>query len=228
MVKNKRQYKKLKCEKFKDRDVFRSFLVENASYDGDLEIPVLKGTSETPNELVLFSKSKNNHVNNKWICFYEDDSKIERFWNAPRKYLDTMRKAKGVILPDFSIFRDMPLVQQNWNIYRSRALGVWLETQGIEVIPNIRWADNRTHETCCLGIEEKSTIAVGTHGVIKKLEERDFFIQGLDYVVDRLNPKNIVIYGATPKNIFNKYKDLGINICQFDSEICKYHKSRCC
>lgn len=225
---NNRQNKRLKCEKYKERDVFKSFLVENASYDGDVEIPVLNGTFDTPDELILFSKFKNTNGNNKWICFYEDDSKIERFWNTPKKYLDMMRKAKGVILPDFSVFRDMPLAQQNWNIYRSRALGTWLESQDIEIIPNIRWADNRTHETCCLGVKESSTIAIGTHGVIKKNEERYYFINGLDYVVKRLKPKNIVIYGAAPKNIFEKYKLLGINICQFDSEINRYHQLRCC
>lgn len=139
-----------------------------------------------------------------------------------------MKRAKGVILPDFSVFRDMPLTQQNWNIYRSRALGAWLESQGVEIIPNIRWADNRTYDTCCLGIKEKSSIAIGTHGLIKKLEERSYFIKGLDYVIGRLNPKNIVIYGTAPQNIFDKYKCLGINICQFDSEISKFHQLRCC
>lgn len=224
----KRQYKKLKCEKFKDNDVFKSFLVQNASYDGDLEFPILKGSIEIPNDLVLFSKAKNFNRNNKWVCFYEDDSKIESFWNNPRKYLAIMRRARGVILPDFSVYRDMPLVQQYWNIYRSRAIGAWLEYQGIEIIPNIRFADNRTYETCCLGIKENSTISIGTHGIIKKIEERNHFIQGLEYVVGRLNPKNIVIYGSAPQNIFGKYEDLGINICQFDSEISKFHQLRYC
>lgn len=168
MSSKKRQYKKLKCEKYKDHDVFKSFLVENASYYGDLEIPILNGTSEIPDELVLFSKAKNFYINKKWICFYEDDSKIECIWNSPRKYLEIMKRARGVILPDFSVFRDMPLVQQNWNIYRSRAIGTWLESKGVEIIPNLRWADSRTYETCCLGIKENSTIAIGTHGIVKK------------------------------------------------------------
>lgn len=58
--------------------------------------------------------------------------------------------------------------------------------------------------------------------------ERNHFIQGLEYVVGRLNPKNIVIYGSAPQNIFGKYEDLGINICQFDSEISKFHQLRYC
>lgn len=80
----------------------------------------------------------------------------------------------------------------------------------------------------CLGIKEKSTIAIGTHGLIKKLEERSHFIQGLDYIICRLNPKNMVIYGTAPQNIFDKYKRLGINICQFDSEISKFYQLRNC
>lgn len=227
-MKNQKKYKKLKCEKYKQRDVFKSFLVENASYEGDLEIPKINGTSEVPNELILFSKSIKNRKNNKWICFYEDDSKFECLWNNPRKYLNIMKKSKGVILPDFSIYRDMPLVHQNWNIYRSRALGTWLESHGVITIPNIRWSDERTYETCCLGIRRNSTIAIGSHGMIKKAEEREYFIDGLNYVVGRLEPKNIVIYGTAPKNIFDKYEDLGINIYQFDSDISLYYQMRFC
>lgn len=223
-----KQHKKLKCEKFKKRDIFKSYLVENAIYDGKLEIPILKGTTKIPDALILFSESKNLCKKNKWICFYEDDSKFEKFWNNPKKYLNIIKKAKGVILPDFSLFRDMPLIQQNWNIYRSRALGTWLESQGIEIIPNIRWGDNRTHTISCLGIKKNGTISIGTHGLIKKKEEKQYFIEGLEYVVKKLKPKNIVIYGAAPKEIFDKYKHLGINICQFDSSISEYYKKKVC
>ena len=31
-----------------------------------------------------------------------------------------------------------------WNIYRNRAIGCWLEDNQIEVIPNVRFGDERT------------------------------------------------------------------------------------
>ncbi len=52
---------------------------------------------------------------------------FERIWTTPNKYLPIIKKFRGVITPDFSVYRDMPLVMQQWNIYRSRAIGHWLQ-----------------------------------------------------------------------------------------------------
>ncbi len=88
------------------------------------------------------------------------------------------------------------------------------------VITNVRWSDERTYELCCTGVPENSTIAVGSHGCIKLLQEREFFAKGLDYVVNRLRPKTILVYGTAPDAVFSKYKEFGVTVLQFDSD---YH-----
>ncbi len=116
-------------------DVFHSFLVENAEYDGYFEFPKLKTSDKLPEKVVTLSKamSKTCHDFDSWIVFYEHDVKFERFWNNPKQYLDKLKKFKGVISPDFSLYRNMPLCMQIWNTYRSRALAAWLQNNGIEV-----------------------------------------------------------------------------------------------
>ena len=113
---------------------------------------------------------------------------------------------------------------QSWNIYRSHNVAVWLQDEGVPVIANVRWGDERTYEVCCLGVPKNSTIAVGSHGCIKLLQDRRFFINGLDHVVNTLHPKTIVVYGTTPDSIFGKYKDAGIKILQFDSDYMIAHR----
>ena len=132
---------------------------------------------------------------------------------------------QGVISPDFSVYRDMPLVMQQWNIYRSRAIGHWLQENGIPVIPNIRFGDDRTFELSCAGINKHGVIAVGSHGCIKLLNERKYFINGLKYVIDKLKPQTIVVYGATPDEVFAQYKEAGIEILQFDSDFMQSRKA---
>ena len=127
-----------------------------------------------------------------------------------------LRKYKGVITPDFSLYRDMPLVMQQWNTYRSRAIGHWLQDNGIPTIANVRWGDERTYDLCCAGVTENSTIAIGSHGCIKLLQERPYFINGLDNAVRKLRPKFIIVYGTAPDYIFDKYRKQGIEILQFD------------
>ncbi|MCR5835271.1 MAG: DUF4417 domain-containing protein [Lachnospiraceae bacterium] len=206
------------------KDVFNAFLVKSATYAGDYEFPRIIASYDIPNKLISFSKATALKDTNQWVHFYEDDYLFERIWKNPEKYLDILKKYNGVILPDFSLYRDMPLCMQIWNIYRSRAIGHWLQTNGIKVIPNIRYGDYRTYYICCDGIEKHCTIAVGTHGNLKLIPDREVFLSGLDAIVETLEPKTIVVYGAAPDKFFEKYKKAGINIVQFDSSYATSHK----
>lgn len=117
----------------------------------------------------------------------------------------------------------MPLVMQLWNIYRSRAIGFWLQVNGVKVIPNLRFGDRRTYRICCDGIEKHCIIAVGSHGNLKIVQDREIFLNGLDVVVKKLQPVAIVVYGAAPEKYFKKYIDAGIRIVQFDSSYATSH-----
>lgn len=97
-------------------DVFNAFLVTLATYAGIFEFPCIKATYDIPNKLISFSKCISCKDYNQWVHFYEDDHLFERIWRNPQKYLDILKRYNGVILPDFSLYRDMPLVMQLWNI----------------------------------------------------------------------------------------------------------------
>ncbi len=206
------------------KDVFNAFLVAFATYAGVFEFPRIKPTYYIPNRVIAFSKAISCKDYNQWVHFFEDDYLFERIWKNPGKYLDILKRYNGVILPDFSLYRDMPLAMQIWNIYRSRAIGHWLQKNGIKVIPNIRFGDRRTYRICCDGIQKHCVIAVGTHGNLKLLEDREIFLKGLDIIVNRLEPIVIVVYGAAPEKYFKKYEKLGIQIVQFDSNYATSHK----
>ena len=213
-------------EKFNNYDVFHAFLVENADFDGYIELPVIKTSDKLPKKVVTFSKAMTKSWTDFdcWVVFYEHDKEFERLWNNPKQYLDKLKKFKGVISPDFSLYRNMPLVMQMWNTYRGRALAVWLQNNDVEIIPNLRFGDERTFSFCFDGIEENKTVAVGTHGCIKRKEDKIFFKIGLARMVQRLSPKIIIVYGSAPDNIFKPYRDMGIKIIAFESEFSKSRK----
>lgn len=100
------------CTRSGCRDVFHAFLVKNAQYDGDLEIPCIKPETKIPIRLISFSKALHIADHESWVHFYEDDSAFERIWNKPNMYLSILKRFVGVITPDFSLYRDMPLVMQ--------------------------------------------------------------------------------------------------------------------
>lgn len=217
----------MKKQKFNNNyDVFRSFLVENADYDGYFELPFIRTSTKLPEKVITFSKAMSKSWNDFecWVIFYEHDRCFERLWNNPKKYLNKLKKFKGIISPDFSLYRNMPLVMQLWNTYRGRAIAVWLQHNGIEIIPNVRFGDERTFSFCFDAIEENKTVAVSTHGCIKRKEDKIFFQVGLARMVQRLSPQTIVVYGSAPDSIFKPYRDMGINIISFESEFSKSRK----
>lgn len=203
------------------KDIFHAFLVENANYDGEWEIPRLIRENKKPEKLLAFSKAKRSKNYNAWIHFFEDDVIFERIWNSPKRYLSILSRFKGVITPDFSVYRDMPLVMQYWNIYRSRAIGYWLQRNGIFVIPNIRFGDERTYAVSCSGIEKHGTVAIGSYGCIKGTNDSLYFKEGLQYIVSNLEPNTMVVYGSIPDKIFKICNEKGVEIIQFDSDFSK-------
>ena len=55
------------------------------------------------------------------------------------------------------------------NTYMNRAIGQYLQQQGIYVIPNVRWCDERSYTTCELiekfaffGLQKHSIVSIGT------------------------------------------------------------------
>ena len=198
-------------------------MVDGADYEGSIELPKIKTSEFLPNKLILFSHAMSKSCNDFdcWVMFYEHDVKYERLWKNPKKYLDKLKRFNGIISPDFSLYRNMPLVMQQWNTYRGRALALWLQNNGIEVIPNVRFGDERTFSFCFDGVEQNRTVAIGTHGCIKYKEDKIFFKIGLALMVQRLSPKTIIVYGRAPDSIFKPYKDKGINIIAFESEFSK-------
>lgn len=213
-------------EQFNKYDVFRSFLVKDADYAGYIELPKIRTSSKLPNKLTTFPKAMSRAWNDFdcWVIFYEHDIGFERLWHNPKQYLCKLKKFNGIISPDFSLYRNMPLVMQMWNTYRGRALASYLQNNGIEVIPNVRFNDERTYEFCFDGIEKFKTVAVGTNGCIKHRDDKEYFKSGLAELIKRLSPQNIIVYGAAPDEIFKKYADSGINIIPFETEFSKSRK----
>jgi len=206
------------------RDVFHANILHDAKYDGFIEIPVIEPESLLPNRLISFSKALRTDDYDQWVHFYEDDALFERVWNRPTIYLKILQRFNGVITPDFSLYRDMPLAMQQWNTFRGKALGQWWQKNGIHVIPNVRFGDERTYPFCCNGIRKNTPICIGSHGCIRIRSDKEYFKKGLNYVVNHLNPSYIIIYGSIPDDVFSFCHELNIPFLQFDSDYSISHQ----
>ena len=121
--------------------------LKNAYFTGKDEFPVLRSQNnnfQRPFQMVRFSERKDASLNDA-ICFYEWDEKFER-------QLADFRRAGSVVQPDYSIYADDPLILQKMAVFDRNRVACELQLCGIEVIPNLRWGDERSFEFAFAGI----------------------------------------------------------------------------
>lgn len=210
-------------------DGFRADLVTNATFEGTLEIPSIKRNDEIiiPKDTIPFSLMNQTKDYSEFVVFYEHDIKFADLLVATDEYIDQLSDFKGVVSPDCSLYRDMPLTLQIANTYMSRAIGHYLQQKGIYVIPNVRWGDERSYTTselpekfAFLGIPKNSIVSIGTYGCIQSKINKYYFKEGLKAMLEELQPKIVLVYGSMPDSIFNEFKNL-TQFIQYDDWITK-------
>lgn len=139
--------------KFIIDDGFSPELIERAMFDGVFEIPLIHRNDETiiPSGLIPYSRRNTAGYNDCFLMFYENDVCFRDIFVAPDKMLTLARQYKGVISPDCSLYWDMPLALQIYNTYRNRQFGCFLQENGVYVIPNVRWGDERSYSQIIAG-----------------------------------------------------------------------------
>lgn len=189
-------------------------LVEGAKFDGIFEMPVIKKPKKViiPELLVPFSEMDRAEPDTFAVCTYENDNEFKELLINPEKYVEIIKQYQGFVTPDCSVYRDMPLAVQITNIYRSRAIGYYMQRQGIYVIPNVRWGDERTYSPMFFpervafsGIEKNSIVAVGSYGQLKNRTNRYYFEEGMKAMMDSLTPKVVLVYSKMPEEIKESY-----------------------
>ena len=130
-------------------DGFNAELVAKAYFDGIMEIPILSKPKEIiiPSAVIPFSMTNRSTDHSEFVHFYEHDKRFSDVLTATKEQLPILQEFAGVISPDCSLYRDMPLCLQIANTYMNRAVGYYLQSQGLYVIPNVRWGDERTYTT---------------------------------------------------------------------------------
>jgi|LSQX01.1.fsa_nt_gb hypothetical protein len=187
------------------KDNFQAFLVESAEFTNNENYPIIEEwmiSAEFPKKIVPFNKiDKIKNIEDYYICFYCRDEDFTRIKRNPRKYLKMFQKSQGIIGFDYSVYTDMPKVVQKNQMYDNLALTYYYGTNGIKIIPNIRYGIDELTEEFLMAIPKKKLIAIGTYGFIKTIDEQNIWFDNLLRIIERLEPYGIVIYGTLPKDL---------------------------
>lgn len=163
---------------------------------GKYQMPIIKATRHIPKDLLSFNYMLTSSDYDKGIHFFIDDYQFERIWNNPQKYIEKLSKFDCVLSPDFSLYREMPIANQIWNVYRSRLIGYIMQQKGLTVIPTLQWCMRESYDFCFEGIEPGGTVAVSTIGVKQDDIASKLFFEGMDEAMKRLIPECLINYGG--------------------------------
>jgi hypothetical protein len=158
-------------------------------------MPVIRPCHTVPDRLIGFNQAKTCRHTDRGIHFFIDDYQFERLWNRPEDYTRLLARFQCVLTPDFSLYTDMPAPMLRWNCYRSRLLGAWWQTQGLQVIPTLQWSSRSSHEYCFDGLPRHATVAVSTLGVLDSEEATRLWKRGFTEALRTLEPSLVLFYG---------------------------------
>jgi hypothetical protein len=181
--------------------------------------PMVKATQIVPKEIMPFNFALSQKKQSKaYVHFFVDDYQFERVWNTPQRYLEVFRRFKGIIMPDFSLYIDMPRAMQIWNTYRNHWLAAYYSARGIKVIPSVVWGDADSFDFCFLGLPHHSTIVVTTNGVARNNVVKHLFAVGYVRMVKTLKPSNVIVVG---RDVVPKIEGVPVSFLQSYSQIRK-------
>lgn len=185
------------------------------------QMPVIQNNNFIPKELIGFNYAKTSTNTDAGIHFFIDDYQFERVWAYPEKYTDILMPYDCILSPDFSLYMDMPMPMKVWNIYRSRFIGAYYQSKGINVIPTISWAEKETFKFAFSGIPKGSIVAVSTIGVKEDKDALNVWNEGMNAMIETIEPSTILVYGG---ELDFDYK--GIDVVYFQNEVLKNWKNK--
>ncbi|MBQ0165373.1 MAG: DUF4417 domain-containing protein [Bacteroidales bacterium] len=178
---------------------------------GFYEMPLIKAEHHVPKDLISFNYVLSKDAFDKGVHFYIDDYQFERIWNNPTEYMDRLAQFDCCLTPDFSLYTQMPIAMQIWNVYRSRLVGQIMQDNGIKVIPTLSWCRENSFQFCFDGIEPGGVVSVSTIGVKQDPEAKKLWENGMREALRRLKPECVIVYGGDIGFDFGKVKTIYIN-----------------
>lgn len=166
---------------------------------GKFDIPKIEPVYELPKvrRHIEFDYCKRVRENHKDLAvhFFEDDYKFERAWTCPDRYGEMLSKFAYIIGPDFSVYADFPYPVRLYNFYRNNWLAkYWQACYNMIVVPTVMWGEEDTWDWCFDSYPKHSIVAVSNVGSCKSKSERDYFANGYNEMLRRLEPSKVLFF----------------------------------
>lgn len=184
----------------------QNFLFETDNPYGFPVVQTSKGFS--CKDLIPFNLCKNPTKSDldKAVHFFLDDYKFEQIWTRPRDFIKLFQTYGNIVSPTFSVWTNQPYALNLFNLYRSRWCVRFFQEFDINVLVDVRWADEDSYEICFSGIEKHTPVIINTVGT-RYLENRKMFVDGFEAMLQAIEPSDLYVYGEYIPLKFERYFD---------------------
>lgn len=210
------------------RDDSNASLLKGLTLVAPYDIPRIGPSQRVPEKLIAFSeiRSKSKPDPESWVHFFEDDYRFQRFWTSPESIFPRLQGFAGVISPDFSVYRNMPVAMKMHQVYRNQLLGARMQADGLNVIANVRLSGRDSIPYAIAGTPRNSTVAVGLHGVTRDRDNRRHVIEEIGIICAELAPSHLVVYGSAAYGVLDYPRERGIEVHIFRPDTFRRSQSR--
>ena len=213
-----------------EHDEFKSYLEINLCIppvSGDIpttgkyNFPQLAQVNYFPEEPVYpFNYLKSKVAKGRyWYHCFTSERNFHRLYSCFQDYVELLRRTKGIISADFSLFRDYPEEILIAKCRANRFVDYALQQAGIPMIPTAGFAGESSWEWCFDGLPLNSTVAVTTNCLGRDREAHRLFVGGINTMIKKIHPTAIVVCGKVPSWMQNRHPDIQIIHIQSYSEM---------
>jgi hypothetical protein len=133
------------------------------------------------------------------LNFYCYDIFFESLWFDAAQMIPQLKKVKwdGIISPDFSVFKEMPLAVNLYNVYRSRWCARYWQEAGLPIIPSIQSCSDETLEMSITTLPKHCpVVSVQARTTQGQKQARDADIARIHRLLEHCKVDNLLIYGG--------------------------------
>lgn len=212
--------KSLNCQSIREKIDLASKLNYNIAYLlnqvklNENHLPIHTCDPELYPDFIALNTEKNKfHFTPKTaLSFYSYDRTFDNpngLYNAiyykNKKLLEKYKKKYAnipfVIAPDYSIFDDIWKYENESRLFKIRILMLWFVKEiGATVIPNAIYVSSDKLPLYLSGFENCTVIAFSTKGHMRYNSDRNRIKETVQYVVDNLPLKTIIVYSVCGKD----------------------------
>lgn len=217
----------------------------NQSYLNEFDLPIHHcDPAVYPDYIALNSEpAKYRETPLTAVAFYTYDKtfdKIDGLFNAiyydDKRLLDRYEKqykdVAFIIAPDYSLFDDIWLYENNYRLFKTRVLMLWfvLVIKAV-VIPNVPFLSPEKLPLYLSGFEHCTVMSFSTKGHVRYSEDRRRIKECVKYVVDAFPLKTILVYSvcgkdSTSLDLFDYAFSKGIDVRMIDNTMRRRNQSR--